>query len=156
MLGVDVREAAARVADEVLLLGEDPEHARPVLVERDDAVARDFPRIAGVVDGEPNAVESRDAVVGAEPEVAVAGLDERGDGIDRQPVGDRPVLADVRSRGRDGLSAGGRPDRHEQRGEKRELSQEGAQRGGRGGGRSGWGERGLHCQQNARPTWSKM
>ena len=95
MLGIDVREAATRVADEVLLLRDYPEHARAVLVERDDAVARDLPRIAGVVDREPNAVEARDAVVGAEPEVPVACLDERGDGIDRQPVGDRPVLARV-------------------------------------------------------------
>jgi hypothetical protein len=61
----------------VLLLGEDPEHARPVLVERHDAVARDLPRIAGVVDCEPNAVEARDAVVGAEPEVPIACLDQR-------------------------------------------------------------------------------
>ena len=33
MVGVDVREAAAGVADEVLLLGEYPQHPRPVLVE---------------------------------------------------------------------------------------------------------------------------
>jgi hypothetical protein len=85
--------------------GEDPEHAGSVFVERDDAVARDLSCIAGVVDGESNPVEARDAVVGAEPEVAVARLDERGDGIDRQPVGDRPVFADVRSVGRCGLAA---------------------------------------------------
>jgi hypothetical protein len=117
-----------------LLLGEDPEHAGSVFVERDDAVARDLSCIAGVVDGESNPVEARDAVVGAEPEIAVAGLDERGDGIDRQPVGDRPVFADVRGRWCDGLTAARSRDRDEQRGEKRESPREGVQVGCRSGG----------------------
>ena len=131
--GIDVREPPAQVPDEVLLFRDDPERTRAILVERNDPVAWQFRRVAGVVHCEANAVEAHDTIICAEPEVAVARLDDRRDGVDRQPIGDRPVLAHIVD-GRGGRLCGrSGGEREDQRRENRPPKKRNERRGCRGG-----------------------
>src|SRR5262249_11086702 len=75
------RELVGMVAGEAPAVGSDPERAVSPLDERLDAVAVERLRVPRVVVHEPYTVEAGEAAVGAQPEIAVPGLDEGGDRV---------------------------------------------------------------------------
>jgi hypothetical protein len=93
-----VRERAVPEADQVELLGSNPQAAVPRLEQREDAVARKPGGVGRVEDGEADAVEANQSVEGRRPEIAVAALEQLVDGVDGQPILHRPRLVDERLR----------------------------------------------------------
>ena len=73
----------------------DPESSFFVLKETGDAAAGQFRGVAAVKDGKAHAVKPGQAAIGAEPDVAVVGLDGGGNVVLRQAVFDQPVAGEV-------------------------------------------------------------
>ena len=65
----------------------DPERARAIGVERTNEIVGQRRRGGRAIGGHPDAVEARQAALGADPDVAIARLDNRGGAVVRQPVG---------------------------------------------------------------------
>src|SRR5690606_36539006 len=72
--------------------GADPEHAVPCFVQRGDARARQAGRVAGIEHREAVAIEADQPAERAEPQIAVAGLQNRVDRVLWQTVGGPPGL----------------------------------------------------------------
>ena len=87
------------------LLGAEPERSVACLFEADDAIARQLVRVGGIEDGEPNTVESNEAVERREPDVARVVLDDRSDRIDRKSVFDGPRFVHPRASARVGCGS---------------------------------------------------
>ena len=79
-------------AHEVTLLRQQPQNAVAILMQTGDAVARQALVVAGVEDREADTVEACQPVEGGDPQVAVAGLQDVGEGLHGQAVLDRPDL----------------------------------------------------------------
>jgi hypothetical protein len=86
--------------------------------EADDAVGPQGRCRNGVEAGEADAVETQQAVEAGDPEPAVGGPDDVGQVVDREAVGDRPLLVDEAGRRRPGRAGGGQ----EQGGERRKAA----------------------------------
>ncbi len=84
-------EAAAGVAHEAAAR-RGPERTIAGLVQRDDVVVGDGRRVLPIEDRELVAVEADEAFLGADPDVAVARLEDRLDRVLRQALDGRPAL----------------------------------------------------------------
>lgn len=71
---------AIGVGGEAATVSADPEGAIGIQVETLNTSLAEFGRIGGIFDDEAGAIEPREAVVGADPEVAIRGLGHAGDG----------------------------------------------------------------------------
>ena len=85
----------AAAAEEAVTSGADPEGAGRGFAQDGDAVVVEDGSVLAIEGGEVDAVETCQTFVGADPDVAVAGLRDGEDGVEGESVTGEPDLADV-------------------------------------------------------------
>jgi len=90
-------EGAVVITRDAAIFSPGPQSAVAVFVERGETVAADAWAVAPVEDREAYAVEARQAVQSGQPEVTIAGLEDRLDGVLWQSVVRRPGIEAVLS-----------------------------------------------------------
>ena len=95
LIATVAEETSGAVPDHAAAIGPRPEAAVRRFVERVDEGIGDGRRVGAIEDGEAEAIESNEAFVRAQPEIAVAGLGDGVDGILGQAFVGGPCLVHV-------------------------------------------------------------